>query len=308
MNASNRFLVKRWTAIGLLAAILLLLPNFASAAPVTINFGTDGAGNPVIAGQVLDDEWNTPAYGNMVISSPTNATHPIVAFNSSIPTGGDPDLGSPNQTCPGGGPGVGVGGVVGAPFENCTSLGMLVIIEENCPLSTAVGGIITYPSCGAPGPDDNGGANGPAGGIINFTFGTTVDDQVTIESFELLDFEDPAGAGGVTVNAYAFDGTLVATFAAPAIGDNGSAIVDVTFAGSNLPWAGVSRVEFVLEGSGSVGTLSYETPAPTAIGLDAISIRSDATYYGIVAFLTLAALSLTSVAYLRRERLVEVRS
>ena len=195
MNASNRFLVKRWTAIGLLAAILLLLPNFASAAPVTINFGTDGAGNPVIAGQVLDDEWNTPAYGNMVISSPTNATHPIVAFNSSIPTGGDPDLGSPNQTCPGGGPGVGVGGVVGAPFENCTSLGMLVIIEENCPLSTAVGGIITYPSCGAPGPDDNGGANGPAGGIINFTFGTTVDDQVTIESFELLDFEDPAGAG-----------------------------------------------------------------------------------------------------------------
>ena len=143
---------------------------------------------------------------------------------------------------------------------------------------------------------------------MNFTFGSTASDQVTIDAFELLDFEDAAGVGGVTVNAYDATGTLVYTFLGPAIGDNGSAVVDVTFdfAGTGntdpLPWPGVSRLEFVLEGSGSVGTLAYDTPTPTAIALDSFGIRSDVTYYGVVAVLMLGALSLGSMALFRREQ------
>ena len=308
MNASHRFLVKRWLAIGLFAAIMLLLPTFASAAPVTLTFDQDATGADVLPGQVLDDEWNTPDFGNLIISwaeTGIDANYPVVAFDSAAPTGGDDDLGSPNELCitddfpSGGGPGVGDGGWPTADFPNCEPLGMLVILEENCTIDDIVDGFVDYTACGVPGPDDSN-----FGGLIAFTFGTTVEEQVEIESFELLDFED---AAGVEVTAFSFDGTEVGSFIAPAIGDNGSAVVDVTFPGSGLPWTDVSRVEFDLAGSGSVGTLSYITQVPTAIGLDTIGVRSDAAYYGIVAFLTLAALSLTSVAYLRQELLAKIR-
>jgi hypothetical protein len=51
-------------------------------------------------------------------------------FDSSNPTGGDPDLGSPNESCDGGGPGVGDGGQKGEEGENCNELGKLLIIQE----------------------------------------------------------------------------------------------------------------------------------------------------------------------------------
>jgi len=43
---------------------------------------------------------------------------------------GDPDLGSPNEHCPGGGPGKGAGGVPSAPGKNCDPLGNVLIIQE----------------------------------------------------------------------------------------------------------------------------------------------------------------------------------
>jgi len=42
---------------------------------------------------------------------------------------GDPDLGSPNQKCSNGGPGVGLGGEPGMPGENCSPLGYALIIQ-----------------------------------------------------------------------------------------------------------------------------------------------------------------------------------
>ena len=42
----------------------------------------------------------------------------------------DPDLGSPNEKCPGGGPGVGVGGEPGALFPNCVPQNNLLIIQN----------------------------------------------------------------------------------------------------------------------------------------------------------------------------------
>ena len=48
---------------------------------------------------------------------------------------GDPDLGSPNQKCHGGGPGKGVGGKPGLkgdnPYKNCQPQGNILIIQED---------------------------------------------------------------------------------------------------------------------------------------------------------------------------------
>jgi len=52
----------------------------------------------------------------------------IMAFDSSVPTGGDPDLGAPNQRC--GGPGQGVGGEPGKIGANCKPLGKVAIAHE----------------------------------------------------------------------------------------------------------------------------------------------------------------------------------
>ena len=43
---------------------------------------------------------------------------------------GDPDLGSPNESCPGGGIGIGAGGQVGSPYENCEALGNVLVQDE----------------------------------------------------------------------------------------------------------------------------------------------------------------------------------
>jgi hypothetical protein len=54
-------------------------------------------------------------------------------FDSSNPGSyelGDPDLGSPNESCDGGGPGIGLGGAKGSEFENCKPLGNLLVVQS----------------------------------------------------------------------------------------------------------------------------------------------------------------------------------
>lgn len=63
--------------------------------------------------------------------SVTCSGHACMIFDSSNPTGGDSDLGSPNADCAGGGPGVGRGGKVGEPGENCDPLGKILILSED---------------------------------------------------------------------------------------------------------------------------------------------------------------------------------
>lgn len=86
-------------------------------------------------------------------------------FDSSAPTGGDEDLGTPNQNCTPAGPGEGTGGVPGSPGENCVALGNVLIIQEND------NGI----------PDD-----ASTGGTLTFTFS----EPVIVNYFDLLDFEE----------------------------------------------------------------------------------------------------------------------
>ena len=68
-------------------------------------------------------------------------------FDTNITGGvqGDPDLGSPNEGC--GGPGEGLGGAPGEPYENCMVLGNVLIIQEEnktTPDDNAGGGNITF--------------------------------------------------------------------------------------------------------------------------------------------------------------------
>lgn len=114
-----------------------------AATPVIIDFEDLAVGSAVSS---LDN-------GNVVVSTlrqplkfNTN-TVPGVAmvFDSSNPSGGDTDLGSPNESF--GGPGIGGAGEMGMPFENSQAHGNVLIISEdgngNDPDDNRNGGFIT---------------------------------------------------------------------------------------------------------------------------------------------------------------------
>ena len=93
-----------------------------------------------------------------------------MVFNSSNPTGGDLDLGTPHFRAVVGGPGVGFAGKPNQLFSNIAAQGNVLIVSED--------GNVTEP-------DDN-----QFGGTITFDFNPPVD----IDSIGLLDngaFDEP---------------------------------------------------------------------------------------------------------------------
>lgn len=84
------------------------------AAAILLDFDTDGLGNSIAAGQVIDDEY---ASLGVMIQTTNLAGGPNlgVAFDSDNPTGGDDDLKTP-------------GGIGNAMSE---SFGNILIIQEN---------------------------------------------------------------------------------------------------------------------------------------------------------------------------------
>jgi hypothetical protein len=86
--------------------------------------------------------------------------HTLIIFDSAAPTGGDPDLGTPNVDF--GGPGIGSGGSSGEPGENAEALGNLLIVAENIQDTAPADGIVDNP-------DDEAG-----GGVIRFHFASPV--------------------------------------------------------------------------------------------------------------------------------------
>lgn len=155
-----------------------------------LDFETDAAGAALATGQIIDTEW--AAWGVRVASS--NSSHPAMIFNSASPTGGDTDLGSPNEAF--GGPGKGHGGGTGAPGRNAVALGKVLIVAER-----------DNPS----NPDDKAD-----GGTLIFSF----DYPVRVDELTLMDIDD-AGAAG-TIKAYndAAGSALVATGKMLGLGDN----------------------------------------------------------------------------------------
>jgi hypothetical protein len=119
-------------------------------------------------GQYIDHELEEDYYVTIFAEGPGAQTFGGKArvFDTSQPWA-DPDLGSPNSECEGGGPGIGDGGRPESDYSNCEALNYVLIIQEG----------------GTNAPDDN-----ENGGSITFTFLS----PVKIEHIGLLDSDDEA--------------------------------------------------------------------------------------------------------------------
>ncbi len=157
--------------------------------------------------------------GAMSTDDPVN--HPLMIFDSSNPTGGDFDLGTPNEDFSG--PGVGSDGESGEPGENSIPLGNILIISDD----------------GNSGnPNDFSG-----GGLFRFDF----DFLVRVDTIIIIDVE-PDEMMVVTM----FDslGGVLSTFDVGGLGNNSYQELPI-----NTDNVKRFLIEFV--GSGSVGEVRY---------------------------------------------------
>ena len=117
----------------------------------TVTFDVDADGNAIAPGEFVEYEW---AKFGLVLSASGGVGDRPRLFDTANPrcegdTGGDPDLGAPNQKCTPSGPGRGIGGNPGKPGENCDPLGNVLIIQEpdsdhTCPDDSRDGGMIVF--------------------------------------------------------------------------------------------------------------------------------------------------------------------
>jgi len=154
-----------------------------------------------------------------------------IVFDSSNPTGGDFDLGTPNETFAG--PGIGVGGEMGQPGANGTALGHLLIIAENSVDGNGDGRVDS--------PDDEAG-----GGIIKFNFDIPTD----VISLQLVDIEE-TNQGFVV--AYDAANQVIANVPMQMLGDNSVQRLAINAIGAR-------RLEVVFPGSGAVSDLELCLP------------------------------------------------
>ncbi len=181
-----------------------------------LDFESDDSGGSLGRGDIIDNEWS--AWGVHVTSNDP-ASHPVMIFDSSNPTGGDSDLGTPNQDF--GGPGVGAGGKSGRPGQNSQSLGNLLIISEDGDTND---------------PDDNG-----AGGTMIFTF----DMPVRMDDVYVVDTDDYEAGGEVRAYSDLAGTELLASNKGLGLGDNSVQAIPINA-------IGVRRLEIELPGSGGV--------------------------------------------------------
>ena len=191
-----------------------------SGIPQEIDFSVDGNGNPLSAGDIITSSTFTGI--NISVNSNGTPGLPLVIFDTENPTGGDFDLGTPNQAF--GGPGIGGAGGPGQPGENPVGLGNALIINEDWDLSD---------------PDDWGG-----GGTIIFTFAVPVE----VRQIQTLD-ADNASPGEVRVYSdVAGTNQVGPTVYGQAYGENSFQIIPIG-------QTGIRRLEFILNGSGTLDKL-----------------------------------------------------
>ena len=155
-----------------------------------------------------------------------------VIFDSANPTGGDFDLGTPNETF--NGPGVGVGGEQGQPNENGVALGKILIIDEH--LITDNNGFVVDP--------DDGDV---AGSTLEFDFSAI--GSATIHSLEYMDIE---GSRAGSVEFFDVNNGFLGLFSIDEVGDNGVGSLDT---GSVEE---VVRMLITLNGSGAITGFNFD--------------------------------------------------
>ncbi|MEM6796919.1 MAG: hypothetical protein AAF725_23295, partial [Acidobacteriota bacterium] len=180
-----------------------------------LDFDTDASGVALPQGTVITDQWS--AWG-LAVTTGDPQDHPAMLFDRASPTGGDADLGAPNQDF--GGPGVGGGGAAGAAGENPAVLGKVLIVSEDGDSSD---------------PDDNA-----QGGQLIFT----MEQAAEVASVGVLD------VSGGTVTAYGASGEVITSASLVDLGDNGLGRV-------SLNAAGVFSLVVDLDSSGAVTDLDF---------------------------------------------------
>ena len=175
-------------------------------------------------------------------------------FDSNNPTGGDVDLGSPNETCNNPGPGIGAGGEKGQSFENCP-------LDAGQPLLDNV--LIISEDLDPSDPDDSA----RRGTQITVDF-SQLEGVVTLFSISLLDLEQRTASVQIFDES---DNLLFQLTPVPPTGDNGLATIEFNGPGGV---SGVARMAVLLDGSGSMDTVVFLHEEET--GEPAIDIRKQA--------------------------------
>ncbi|NEP03262.1 MAG: hypothetical protein F6K58_32420, partial [Symploca sp. SIO2E9] len=184
---------------------------------IVLDFETDGSGNSLSPGTVINDQYQN--FG-ITISTPS---HPFGAmlFNSNEPTGGDFDLGTPNQAF--GGSGKGTGGEANKPGENSRAQNNILIISEDGDSTD---------------PDDNA-----TGGTLRFDW----ENPVNIDYIEILDADSNQSGSIIT---YDLEGNELNTYEIPNLGDNGLQRILINN-------ESVARVDVNLVTSGAITEISF---------------------------------------------------
>jgi hypothetical protein len=121
---------------------------------VCIDFSQSEERGDLVHGDYVERDWFITHGMNLAVSSFNGGytAQGTRVFDTSLEDTRDPDLGSPNEQCNPAGPGVGLGGIPGAPGENCVAQGNVLIIQQDN------------------GPDDTEPDDNAYGGTIEFMF------------------------------------------------------------------------------------------------------------------------------------------
>ena len=217
----------RWAA----AAALVVFSATSTAA--VLDF--EGFG----LGQIIDDEYSAfPAPGTTVGAVNLSAGPDVaIIFDTSSPTGGDPDLGAPFSS-------------LNSSLDQAFEPGNVLIIQErnNCNLTTGFCSV----------PDDEGSR--PAG-VFEFVFNS----PIVLQSLDFFDIEFNENNNNPNSQVRLFDASdtelLPGAFFVPNTGGdnmwNQLVFGDV---------AGVKRIVIEMDGSGAIDNLTF-VPVPAAVWL-----------------------------------------
>ncbi len=191
------------------SAAMIPPPGLAQC-PMLLDFDFDPAGAPIATGQDISEAY--AAWGVHVrVYDPNGVDESLgIAFDTSDPTGGDFDLGTPNEDF--GGPGIGDGGAAGAVGQNDTPQYNLLINAENT-VDADNDGLVDEP-------DDNA-----TGAWFDFTF----DDVTCVTSLTLVDIE--VNEAPMEILLFDAGGALMDTVYAGGLGNNSVEFVAIDTCG-----------------------------------------------------------------------------
>ena len=240
--------------LGVLFAIIFGWSATASASDVqgTIDFDVENLPKGTILSEVDIDLGGGASAGPVSVHGtlPGFPQNRAVIFDSSLRTGGDTDLGTPNQDF--GGPGIGNGGGTGSQFPNDQEqLNILIVAED----------LVDADNDGLVDDPDDGTLFGM---LLEFDFRSIQAPfrpaAVTVYSITTVDL---SGGNPGEVRFYDDNGLLIATEALVSTGNN--ALNTVTFGPGGSGVFGAARMEVQLNESSGIDDIVMELhsdPAP----------------------------------------------